>query len=253
VTTQTIAEKVAGSWNHPGAIETYRLYPGGEEYEVPRLGDTLENISLEPDPQINPLGLFVREGDLELRSNVNVAGGLIVTQGVRITGQNVQVQSRDLPAIVASGPQVRLPALIMGELRVASGANATIRGNVLAWDKAEVEDGSEATRFDLRGRLVSARFTIGRRTQWEATNWSDLHGNFLTQLVDVVLNLLGQSIHHFPNYAGSNAGRQPAPRIVLAPPTTPRLEQFLGSQPVYAPAAGDAGLRWELIDWKDEG
>jgi hypothetical protein len=22
---------------------------------------------------------------------------------------------------------------------------------------------------------------------------------------------------------------------------------------VYAPAAGDQGLRWELIDWKDEG
>ncbi len=67
VATHVVPQTTAANWNHPGAIETYRLYPGGPEYAVQRVDEMLENVTLAPDPQDNPLGIFLREGSLELR------------------------------------------------------------------------------------------------------------------------------------------------------------------------------------------
>lgn len=251
VTTQTVAAKTAAGWNHPGAAETYRLYPGSEEYEIPRLGEILEDITLSPDPQHNPLGIFVREGGLELRSNVSVVGQIISTADVFISGQNVRLASPELPAFSASGEPVRLPALIVGDdFRVFSGAEARVQGAVLAWDEAEVREGTETTQWDLKGRLVSKQFTIGPRTQWDygSSTWSTLHSLFLWQL--------GHAQHpvpYFPEYVAL-LGRQPAPKIKFAPDPTPHVDHFpKPGEAVYAPGAGDAGLRWDLIDWKNEG
>jgi hypothetical protein len=250
VTTQIAKEKTASDWHHPGAVETYQLYPGGQAYEVPRLAEVLEGVSLAPDPQLNPLGIFVREGSLELRSNVSVVGQLVSTGDVFISGQNVHIVSPELPAASTTGEPVRLPALVVGDdFRVFSGAEASVAGTVLAWDEAEVREGSDATQWDLKGRLVSKQFTIGPRTQWNfgSSAWSTLYSLFQWQL-----NSSQQPLLYFPDYIGL-LGRRPTPKIVFAPDPSSRVDHFpRPGEAVYAPGAGDPGLRWDLIDWKNE-
>ncbi len=183
---------------------------------------------------------------------MNVVGQLVTTGELLINGQNVRLRPIDLKPAGASNLPIRVPAAVVGsDFRVFAGASATIQGAVLAWDDAEVRAGTELTQFELRGRLVSKLFTIGPRTEWNygRTTWTDLYNIFLWQLTAV-----GQTpIAYFPDFM-SYVGRRPAPRIVLAPDATAHVDHFPVPQAeVYAPAAGDKGLRWELIDWKDEG
>lgn len=249
VPAQTVGQKTAANWNHPGAPKSYQLYPGGEEYAIPRLGQTLQDISLAPDPQKNPLGVVMREGSLEVRGNVSMVGQLIATDDIFISGTNVKITPPDLPSPLSSGEAVHLPILLAGDdVRVFSGAAAALQGSVLAWDDAEVRPGTETTQFDLRGNVVSKQFMVGPRTEWEygSSTWSTLYGLFQW-------TLNSQPLLVFPDFI-SPLGRKPAPKIILAPDATPHIDHFpQPGQPVYAPGAGDAGLRWELIDFKDLG
>lgn len=249
VPAQKINQKTAANWNHPGPLASYQLYPGGEQYAIPRLGQTLEDTSLVPDPQKNPLGIVVREGSVEVRGNVSVVGQLIATQDIFISGTNVRITPPDLPSPLSTGEAVHLPVLLAGDdVRVFSGAAAALQGAVLAWDDAEIRKGTEDTQFTLRGNVVSKQFILGPRTEWEygSSTWSTLYGLFQWQL-----NSQPQLV--FPDFI-SPLGRKPAPKIILAPDTTPHIDHFpLPGQPVYAPGTGDAGLRWELIDFKDLG
>jgi hypothetical protein len=210
----------------------------------------LEDTTLAPDPQDNPLGIFLREGSLDLRNNVQITGTLIVTDDLAIKGSNVHIQPADLNAIGNSGP-VRLPALVVGDdLQVFSGVSATLKGVGLVWDETEVKDGTQTTDFRMQGRLITKDFRIGPRQEWQydSSTWSTLYALFQFQLGGV-----NTIVQFFPDYM-SLLGRRPEPKIVFAPDATTRLDHLpLSLESVYAPAAGDAGLRWELLDWKDEG
>jgi hypothetical protein len=251
VSTQTVSQKTAADWNHPGAAEAYRLYAGGETYDIPRLEQALENVSLAGDPKTNPLGIFLREGSLELRGNVSITGQVISTGDLFITGQNVRLESPSLPSTSASGEPVRLPAAVVGDdFRIFSGAAATVTGSVLAWDETSLPGGTETTQFELNGRLVCKAFAIGPRSEWNygSSTWGTLHDIFIWQL-----NNSQPHYDYFPEFLGA-IGRKPAPLIRLVPDATPRIDHFpRPGEPVYAPGAGDAGLRWELLDWRDEG
>jgi hypothetical protein len=188
---------------------------------------------------------------LEVRSNVSVVGQIISTTDVFIFGQNVRIKSPDLPSATDSGEPVRLPVLVVGDdFRVFDGAAATVEGTVLTWDEAEVREGTETTQLDLRGRVISKQFTIGPRTQWayDLSGWTTIYNYFVWQLAN-----LQHPVPYLPDYIVP-LGRQPAPKIKLVPDGTPRVDHFpRPGEAVYAPGAGDAGLRWDLIDWKNEG
>ncbi len=251
VTTQTASQKTASNWQHPGPVESYRLYPGGESYNIPRLAQTLENVALAPDPKTNPLGVFLREGSVELRNGVSVMGQIIATEDVFIYGNGVTITAPDLPTTQSTGEPVRLPAVIVGDdFRVFSGAVGIIRGPVLAWDETDIREGAEATQFELRGRLITKQFTVGPRTEWDygVSSWTTIYSLFVWQL-----NNAQQPVLYFPDFV-SLLGRKPAPKILFAPDATPHVGHFPQTgQAVYAPGAGDAGLRFELLDFQDEG
>ena len=121
---------------------------------------------------------------------------------------------------------------------------------MLAWDEAEVKEGTETTQLDLQGRLVSKQFTIGPRTQWDygASTWTTIYNVFLWQLSNAQ-----HPVPYLPDFLVP-LGRQPTPKIKFSPQTTPHVSHFpRPGEAVYAPGAGDAGLRWDLIDWKNEG
>ena len=52
---------------------TYKLYPGGKSYDVKRLqdyGNPIQNLTLAPDPEFNPLGVYRTDGSLTVANNV---------------------------------------------------------------------------------------------------------------------------------------------------------------------------------------
>src|SRR5690606_15963082 len=124
------------------------------------------------------------------------------------------------------------------DFRVHQGASATAKGVILVWDEAEVRDGSENTRFELRGRLVSKRIRVGPRSEWryDSSTWSTLYSLFTWQL-----DQLGTKILNFPEFMAV-LGRNPAPKIRFLPETASRVDHFTTTlQHVYAPGTGDAG------------
>jgi hypothetical protein len=247
--TQTVGLKTATNWNHPGTANTYRIYPGGRQYTMTPLGDTLHDASLTADPKTNPLGIFHRVGTVEIRDNVTIRGQVIASEDVFITGKNVQLQSLDLPAEAANKP-VRLPVLVVGDdLRVFSYSAATIHGTALVWDETEVKEGGEGATFELQGRVVTKEFAVGYRYEWvyDPVTWGNLYTGFRWQL-----DYDSTPYQYFPDYVAL-AGRKAPPKIKFLPDTTPHVGHFRQpDEAVYAPASGDPGLRWEMIDLKDE-
>lgn len=236
----------------PPGFESYQLYAGGPNYAIPALGAALENTTLEADPKTNPLGLFYREGSLELRDNVTVRGTLVVTDDVTINGVNVRLSAAPMLGVTSSSSLSRFPALLAGDdIRLSGGFDARIEGAVFAADDFEVEDGAESDVLLIEGRLIAANVKIGGRLPWyySKKNWSDLHGAYLWQLIFG----FHQKVDYFPDFL-LPFGRSSEPKIVIRPAAAeaPTDHWQKGAGPVYLPAAAGGGLTWDLIDWTDE-
>ncbi len=107
-------------WVPPVASRTYRLYPGGKSYNVELLPSDLRDFRREPDPVENPLGIFVREGKLNIFDDVTICGTLVIagrsSGDLKVEGKNVQLLPADLPKLERSdesGVPIRLPTLIV--------------------------------------------------------------------------------------------------------------------------------------------
>jgi hypothetical protein len=143
VPTEDMFRETMADWEHPGELATYRLYPGGKVYQVHTLyTGWLEQTTLKPDPKSNPLGLYYRDGGIELWDKVTIQGTL-VTKGqsgadVDLRGKNVQLVSHDLPALQVDGlPEVpvRLPLVVANEdIHVYGDAECSLIGILAAWD-----------------------------------------------------------------------------------------------------------------------
>ena len=55
--------------SYPGAVLSYKLYPGGKSYTTPVLqnnyGNPIQNVTIAPDPVNNPLGIYRSSGSLK--------------------------------------------------------------------------------------------------------------------------------------------------------------------------------------------
>lgn len=76
----------------------YRLYDKGFVYNAQTLGSSLSWSELRPTPA-NPLGIYIRQGDLRIQGNTTIVGTLIATGRITIEGTNniiVPVRLTDL-------------------------------------------------------------------------------------------------------------------------------------------------------------
>lgn len=128
--------------------KTYQLYQGGFSYSAEILkSGTLDNVVLRPAPR-NPLGVFVREGNLTIDDNVVVQGTLVCSGRIIFTGNNVicdSVNWRDSsggPLVSTSDLFPRLPAIVANHIQLNSSTRASIEGAVLLTSTLSGADGS---------------------------------------------------------------------------------------------------------------
>jgi hypothetical protein len=247
IPTQNVAESLLPNWAVSSASYSYRLYPGGKQYNAQTVASTLSNVTLAPDPITNPAGVFQVNGGLTLNNNVSIQGTLLTagSGGIEVRGQNVNLTPFNLPAVVGGTVPVRLPTIVSADnLRIRENSNATITGLVYVGGEFRVDDGTQMSPFSLTGRLITRRFDIGGRTEYAALNW----GGLLSELLRNLIGLL------FPDWLYESEGLDPTPRIrFLSEGSTPVASYHWSptAATIFVPDPADTGLRWDLVSWSD--
>jgi hypothetical protein len=121
------------------AWRKYRLFAGGFEYSAVNIESKLRGITLRPTAS-NPLGVFYREGSVELEDNVTIQGTLVATDRVSLVGDRIHVTSFNWRGGSGSGSGIvseaerwpRLPAIVAKEVQLERNVQAAIEGAVVA-------------------------------------------------------------------------------------------------------------------------
>lgn len=239
---------------HPGKVTTYRLYPGGKSYNVSVLDDTLRDRSLGPDPEVNPLGIFYRLGNLDVFDNVSITGLVLVnasdsTPDIEVYGRNVHFNSVSLPLLDGSTTPVTLPAAIVkDDFRIYDNAQGDLNGLAVAFGEFGFPAGSQDTQFTVTGRAIVNEFYAQPRSEWwQSGSW------WKSKLHDFFSQLSGSSpVLYFPSWLQANASLNPQPKIVIRPPQSGATFHWPNfSQPIFVPHPNDGGLQWELLNMRE--
>lgn len=235
----------------------YRLYTGGRLYGASLLGSSVvRNTTLGADPRANPLGIYYREGPVELQSGAIIRGSLITLGGgncdIEVTGSGVEIAPVELPALQGTDLPIRLPTILSADdLTVYSGAGLTVEGVVMVPDVFEVE---EAGQYDIslliEGHLAARHIYVRPREEWVSSYltkqwWSYFYGLFASQPNNP------SRIPYWPLWLDA-IGFRAAPRIVLKADSRAVAYHWHSTDSgIFVPLPSDGGLRWELIRWTD--
>ena len=239
---------------HPGQVTSYRLYPGGKVYQAQALSSSLANATFEPDPVNNPLGVFTHPTNLYVNNNVTIRGTVIAydpgTLGdIEILGDGVTISGVNLPALHGDSSTYQLPAAIArDDIRIHENSSGSLNGLALTWDDFEFASGTVGTDFMVNGQLVVADLEILSRTQWDYWSgwWLDRVETFLGTIS------FSSPVKYFPTWLKNTQGLDAQPRITIRPdPAGVKYHWHDWSQPLFVPHPDDGGLRWDLIDWRD--
>ncbi len=241
----------AEDWSLAQSITSYRLYPGGPQFQAQAVSSYLQDTVLEADPKTNPLGLFYRNGSIELGDHVQVRGTLLTyTSGngtLYLSGHNITIEPVSMPPLAGQTLPVQLPALVLLQhLKVQPGASAEIRGAVYVADRLRVtRDSQSGISFLVQGPVSLRRLNIRPRSQWDRDDdwWEDRWDEFQ------------QSGHPwFPLWLAEQHGLDSTPRIVLSGPLqTVHYHWPDGTSPFFDYPAPDQGLHWDLVRWEESG
>ncbi len=239
------------NWYLRKAITSYRLYPGGPVFQASQLPPYLQDTVLEPDPKTNPLGLFYRNGSVELGDNVRIHGTLLThafwNGNLRISGVNVVLEPVSMPPLRGEQVPVQLPAVILLQhLEVLPGATAEIRGAVYVSDRLRVKADSQAgIVFRVQGPVSVQRLDIRSRSKWDQGKgwWNATWDEFL-------------QLQHpwFPIWLAEQHDLDSTPQIVLSGPVnTVHYHWPDAKTPLLDYPAPDQGLQWDLVRWEEFG
>ena len=227
----------------------YRVYAGGPVYtREPASRDDFQ-YQLGADPATNPLGIYFSGSSISIGNNVTITGTLIGGGDVNITGSAVSFLPLNLPSLSGSTTPIRLPAILAaGNFRCTSGVGASITGIVATAGNATIDQGWQTDSVALVGHLIAGGdVAIHGRNEWElgSAGWNTDYTLFELQLDFLNSN----RIPYFPVFM-SAFGLNPNPLLTLkADPTLLWNHWQDPTQPLYVPASGDGGLRWELLSW----
>jgi len=237
------------------SIPGYQLYPGGKIYETPNLtneyGRVISNITLEPDPIENPLGIFRTNGPIQFEDNTTFRG-LLVTSGsspdIRISGSNVKISGVDLPAIEGATQPVQLPTLMSNDdfQIFPATQNCTIKGACLARDDFQTYGGLTVD-CEITGAIFMTDLKLFGESTFNVgdTIWDLRHTTFKT-LLDLG-SLLGIEVY-FPHWLNTT-GMDPVSKVKIKHSgNAVEYHWHNWYQPVYQPGSSDGGaLRWNLV------
>ena len=144
----------------------YRLFDRGFSYQATSLSGTLENVTLRPS-STNPLGIFIRSGNLTIRGQVVVQGTLVVNGTINVEGTGVSVTSYNWrgsdgsPLVAESDKWPRLPAIVAQDLDITREARVVIEGAMLLNDQFTGAGGEfeyrSGTQVDITGTATAVR------------------------------------------------------------------------------------------------
>jgi hypothetical protein len=259
---------------HPNAVVGYRLYPGGKVYAPPIIGDvygtTLQNVTLAPQPVINPLGIFRNRSTLSVNSNVALRGTIIgegTLSDIQVVGTNVKFEGLNLPPLENSSNTYQLPVVLLrDDLRYHATSDALLRGLAMIYDEFELKQGAATARFAMHGKLITSGLRLRGRDPWTmtATDWDEDYDDFrgsgglLASVLEATLDAIRSSLGlgpddevYFPEYMQHVRGFVVQPQLTFQPENTPGLKYHWHdwSQPVFQKDPGDLGLRWNLLRW----
>lgn len=255
ISTVDVPPTTPTNFSYPGTAQSYKIYPGGASYTVPRLSGQLSGTTLGPDPLTNPLAIFYASGDLSLQNNVTVQGTLIADGTVSMDGLNVNLQPLSLPALAGGSVPVQLPSVVAGNnFQVSPFSYGKAQGLVTAFNTFLILSGSQLSMFDLQGQVVASAFTIQPRWEWQMANpvWNTWWQNFTSQQGGNKGNGKGnqgqQGIPYFPAFLQQTTWLINTPLLTIEPAATQVTYHWKNAaDPVYVPATGDPGLRWDLV------
>jgi hypothetical protein len=242
--------------SHPGIITTYRLYPGGKAYSVPRLqdyGNPIQDVNFVPDPINNPLGIYRTDGALTIGNNVQITGTIISDSSggadINLSGTGIVLKAFNLPALYGSSQTFQLPAILSkADLQLNSGSDAQISGAAIVWDQFEIKQGSTSTNFALTGNLIADTVLLRGRSSWvmSSSTWNNDRILYHLQL------LAAHPILYFPDFEQAIRGMTVKPTLTFSADSSgvkPHWHDW--SQPVYQADSADPGLCWEIVRRED--
>jgi len=273
ITTNDASKENIDGWTFPGPWTSYRLYPGGKVYYSQTIAAYPQNVNLEPDPEINPLGIFHRPGTIQLSHNVKIQGTVVANGGgdVYITGRNVHLSPVDLPPLEGTSEPIQLPVLMPeDDFRIYPGAQGSVEGMLAMRDDFEiVSDEQYDINVPIEGRIVCRDLMIRGRTDWQRwdDNVWDMAWDWLENLEAILdpgevfmmgmgdgrtVILAENDVVYFPVLVWGWLDLDPNPRLTIKPPSSPaRYHWHDPNNPVYVPHPDDDGLRWDLLEWAE--
>lgn len=251
VSTIDITTDGSAPLSHPGTVLSYRLYTGGQLYTAGTLPATLQNTTLSADSRTNPLGIFVREGWVQVGNNVTVKGTIICSGSsgtLEITGTNVNISPVDLPALAITSGARQMPALIVNDdLLIQDTAQGTITGLTFVNDYFRLAKGGNAVNMTFRGRVVTNGIELLGRTSWDSptTDWQN------ARAVYDYLGYFGAG-GFFTTYMQNHYGLDPTPKLLIRDDTAAAAHFWPDwSQAILLRNSSDPGLRWDVLEWGD--
>jgi len=246
-------------WPDYDLTDSYQLYPGGKSYTPETLSGTLEDEQLGPDPISNPLGIFVRRGEVRIRADVTVEGTLLTDGGfwcdVNIEGDGVELLAYDLPSLYGEDAAVRLPTVISADdIRLNLGAGVTATGLLIAGDDFKVNGAKQdEIQLTLSGTAAGKDIEFPQREDWDEGPawWAHRYSEFLGQLGGT------DPIESWPQWLEEERDLMREPQIVIrAESDSHRYHWYKPQEPLFVGGdhdgdGNDDGLRWNLIRWTE--
>ncbi len=255
-TSATIAGPDA-SWNPAAEIATYRLYAGGAQYHAQTIANSQQNVAMQPNVLTNPLGIYLATGGVDAYANATFRGTLIAGGDVTIRGTGVRFDPVSLPALYSSTMPIQLPVLVGGgQFTIRANTAATITGQVSLASTFKVATGSQTAKpLSFTGQLIAGSVNLQGRSEWlgkSSSRWNLRYNNFLAQYGTP------NGTSYFPEYLKKIRFVDPTPRVIIKPSATAtryHWQTWMNSQnaenPIFVPASGDLGLRWDLLEWTE--
>ncbi|WP_145223064.1 hypothetical protein [Gimesia alba] len=128
-------------------FSTYQLYAGGPEYQAVSVSSSLYSETLKPTPT-NPLGIFYRNGSINVFDNVVIQGTLVAKNKIFFRGKGIHVTAFNWkgatgePLVPDADLWPRLPTLVADDVEFERNTQTTIEGAVVCHDDLNGAGGS---------------------------------------------------------------------------------------------------------------
>ena len=112
-----------------------------------------------------------------------------------------------------------------------------------------------ATALTFNGQLIAGALYLQARSEWMAKSsswWNTQYNKFLNQIGKT------GGTSYFPAYLKQHTSLDPTSRVIVKASTSTvryHWQTWTNAQnlpnPIFVPASGDPGLRWDVVAWLD--